>query len=261
VSALAFGRLIMPSTLVPSTRLNLATRIITLAILAAGLAGCQGVTGIQPAAQVRVIDTSPDAPALDIYQNSPPQTAPSGLYNIGFGTISSYVPIVPGPYTHAAYTAGTQQQLAAIRATLAPGGQYTLLAGNIAASLQMAVLKDQSFPAPAGQTALRFLGQATRSGPVDPYLLPPGFSLGRTAPIAASVSFGSNTGYIDAPAGTYSIVAYPAGTNPSAALPSYTGIQAAYPATSARTILLIDRQPATTPSLQTITANDFDPAS
>jgi hypothetical protein len=244
----------------PLTRLHLANRITALAVLAAGLAGCQGVTGIQPAAQVRVIDASPDAPALDIYQNSPSQTAPSGLYNIAFGTVSSYIPVAAGAYTHAAYSAGTQQQLAATRGTFAPGSQYTLLAGNIAANLQMAVLKDQSFPAPAGQTALRFLGQATRSGALDLYLLPAGFSLTGAAPIAAGVSFGSNTGYINAPAGTYSIVAYPAGAAPSATPPAYTGSQVAYPATSVHTILLIDQQPATTPALQTITAADYDPA-
>ncbi len=250
----------------PLTRLHLATRSTALAFLAAGLAGCQGVTGIQPVAQVRVIAASPDAPALDIYQNSQSQSAPAGLYNLGFGTISSYIPIVSGTYAHTAYTAGTQQQLAAIRGAFAPGNQYTVLAGNIAANLQMAVLHDQSFPAPPGQTALRFLGQATRSGPVDLYLLPPGFSLSGVSPIAAGVTFGSNTGYINAPAGTYSIVAYPAGAAPGATPPVFTGSQVAYPATSVRTILLIDQQrldlqpEATHSGLQIITANDYDPA-
>lgn len=250
----------------PSTRFHLATRITALAILIAGLSGCQGVTGIQPVAQVRVIAASPDAPPLDIYQNSPSQAGQAGLYNIGFGTITSYVPVTSGTYAPVAYTAGTLQQLAQVRGAFVAGGQYTILAANIAANLQMAVLRDQSFPAPAGQTALRFLGQATRSGPVDLYLLPPGSSLSGASPIAANVIFGSNTGYINAAAGTYSIVAYPAGVAPSAAPPTFTGTQLAYPATSVRTILLIDQQrldaqpEATHPGLQLITANDYDPA-
>jgi Domain of unknown function (DUF4397) len=231
---------------------SLTARLAALAICAAVLAGCQGVTGIQPVAQVRVIDASPDAPAIDVYQNSQ-----GNLYNVGFGTVSSYIPIAPGTYSHTAFTAGTQQQLAQIRATLGSGSQYTLLTGNIAANLQMAMLKDQAFPAPNGQVALRFLGQATRSGPVDIYLLPAGFSLSGAAPIATGVNFGTNTGYINAPSGTYSIVAFPTGIAPSAATPSYTGIQTAYPATSVRTILLLDQQPA---GLQVISAPDFDPA-
>jgi hypothetical protein len=239
----------------PFAALHLATRaarLAALALCAVVLAGCQGVTGIQPAAQVRVIDASPDAPALDVYQNSQ-----ASLYNVGFGTVSSYIPLAPGAYSHAAFTAGTQQQLAQVRGTLGPGSQYTLLTGNVVANLQMALLKDQSFPAPAGQVALRFLGQATRSGPVDIYLLPAGFSLSGAAPIATGVNFGTNTGYIDAPSGTYSIVAFPAGIAPSTAPPAYTGSQTTYPATSVRTILLLDQPPS---GLQIISAPDFDPA-
>jgi hypothetical protein len=233
-------------------------RLAALAVLAAGLAGCQSIAGIQPLSQVRVIDVSPDAPALDIYQNSP-QSSPASLYNIGFGTVSSYIPVAAGAYSNAAYTAGTQQQLATVRGNFLTGSQYTLLAGNIAANLQMTVLKDQSFPAPTGQVALRFLYQATRAGTVDIYLVPPGFALGRVSPIDTGLSFGSNTGYINAPSGTYSIVVLPAGTVPtSATSPVYTGSQISYPGGSARTILLIDQQPASTPGLQVITADDYD---
>ena len=233
-------------------------RLAALAVLAAGLAGCQSIAGIQPLSQVRVIDVSPDAPALDIYQNSP-QSSPASLYNIGFGTVSSYIPVAAGAYSNAAYTAGTQQQLATVHGIFLTGSQYTLLAGNIAANLQMTVLKDQSFPAPTGQVALRFLDQATRAGTVDIYLVPPGSALGRVSPIDTGLSFGSNTGYINAPSGTYSIVVLPAGTVPtSATSPVYTGSQMSYPGGSARTILLIDQQPVSTPGLQVITADDYD---
>jgi hypothetical protein len=253
---------------------NLAIRtgsLAALALLAAALSGCQGISGIQSFTQVRVIDASPDAPALDIHQNSS-----VGLYNIGFGTVSSYMPVAPGPYTHSAYTAGTQQRLAAVRGTFSTGNQYTVLAGNIAASLQMSVLKDQSTPAPSGQVALRFLDQTTRAGAVDVYLLPAGSSFAGLLPLATAATFGSNTGYINAPSGTYSIVAFPAGTIPlTPATPAFTGAQANYPAGSARTIILIDQppaqqaaqpstaqQPSTAPTLQLITAYDYDtPAS
>jgi hypothetical protein len=239
-------------------RLHPAYRLAALAFLAAGLAGCQGIAGTQPAAQVRVIDASPDTPALDIYQNAPSPTNPAALYNIGFGTVSSYIPTTPGTHTHGAFVANTQQQLAQVRGSFAAGGQYTVLTGNIAANLQMAVLRDQPFPAPSGQVALRFLGQAPHSGPVDLYLLPAGAPLGSAPPIAAGVNFGTNTGYIDAPSGTYSILAYPAGAAPGLTPPAFTGSQVAYPATSVRTILLLDQPPA---GLQTIIANDYDAAS
>jgi hypothetical protein len=250
--------------------LHLATRarrLATLAALATVLTGCQSITGNQPFTQVRVIDASPDAPNLDIYQNSA-----AGLYNIGFGTVSSYIPMAPGATVHAAYMAGTQQELAQVRGSFFAGAQYTVLAGNVAANLQMSVLKDQSTPAPAGQVALRFLGQATRSGAVDLYLVPSGSSLAGIAPIATGLGFGGNTGYIDAPSGTYAIVALAAGATPNAAAPLFIGSQFSYPGGSARTLVLIDErtdpqavdptdsQPAATPALQVITADDFDPS-
>jgi hypothetical protein len=251
-------------------RLHLATRarrLTALAILATALSGCQSITGNQPFTQVRVIDASPDAPNLDIYQN-----ASVGLYNIGFGTVSSYIAIAPGASVHAAFTAGTQQQLAQVRGTFATGTQYTVLTGNVAANLQMTVLRDQSTPTPSGQVALRFLGQATRIGAVDLYLVPSGSSLTGIAPIATGIGFGGNTGYIDAPSGTYSIVAFPSGSSPNVSAPVFTGSQAFYPGGSARTIVLIDQrsdqpaadqatqQPAAAPALQIITADDFDPS-
>jgi hypothetical protein len=241
-----------------------AARLAALAVIVAGLAGCQSIAGIQPVSQVRVIDASPDAPALDIHQNSA-----AALYNIGFGTVTSYIPVAAGAYTHAAYTAGTQQQLAAVRGVFAAGGQYTVLTGNVAASMQMTVLKDQAFPAPAGQVALRFLNQSTRPGAVDIYLLSPDSALTGISPIVSAAGFGRNTGYINAPSGTYSIVAYLAGTNPaSAALPAYTGSQVSYPGGSAHTIILIDKRPDqrpdqqsdSEPSLQVISAEDYDSA-
>jgi hypothetical protein len=169
--------------------------------------------------------------------------------------------------------ANTQQQLAQVRGTFSVGSDYTVLAGNVAANLQMTVLRDQSTPAPSGQVALRFLGQATNAGAVDLYLVPSGSSLAGIAPIAAGIGFGGNTGYINAPSGVYSIVAFAAGAVPSAATPLYTGSQASYPAGSARTIVLIDQrpdlqsmesqaqQPPAVPAIQIVTADDFDPAS
>jgi hypothetical protein len=236
-----------------------AARLTVLALFTVALAGCQGITGIQPVSQVRVIDVSPDAPALDIHQNSS-----ATLYNVGFGTVSSYISVPAGAYTHSAYTAGTEQQVASVRGSLSAGGQYTILTGNVAANLQMTVLKDQSTPAPPGQVALRIVDEATRVGALDIYLLPPGAAPISVAPFITDATFGINTGYINAPSGTYSIVAYPTGTVPTNSVtPAYTGSQVTYPATSARTIILIDQpqiQPTGKSTLQVISAADYDSA-
>jgi len=230
-------------------------RVAGLAGLLAALPGCQNMAGSVPVSQVRIIDASPDAPGLDIYQGG------SALaYNLGFGTVTSYVAIAPGASTISAVTAGSRQQFSTARGSFAAAAQYTVLIGNVAANLGQTVLVDQSGPAPAGQISLRILDQATRfSAGVDVYLVPSGATLAMVSPILTNVNFGSNSGYVNLPAGTYSILLLPAGTVPSATtIPIYTGAKVAYAAGSARTVILLDQQVVSEPGFQIITADDYD---
>ena len=230
-----------------------ASRFGALASIVAALSGCQGIVISPTMSQVRIINASPDAPGLDIYQNSTPIA-----YNLGFGTITSYVPIDPGTYTTTATVAGTKQALSSSKTTFVTASQYTVLIGNVAASLQQLTLKDQSQPAPSGQIALRFIDQATRIAAVDIYLIPAGSKLTDVTPLYTNLSFGINTGYLNIPTGTYSLVMVPTGTIPtSTTVATYTGPQVTYTSGSASTIILIDQQLLTTPGLQVITAPDF----
>lgn len=230
-----------------------AGRFVAFASVAAALSGCQGIVNTPTMSQVRIINASPDAPGLDIYQNS---TAIA--YNLGFGTITSYVPIDPGIYTTTAMAAGTKQVLSSSKTTFVTASQYTVLIGNVAASLQQLTLKDQSQPAPSGQVALRFIDQATRIAAVDIYLIPSGSKLTDVTPLYTDLSFGINTGYLNIPVGTYSLVMVPTGTIPnSTTVATYTGPQVTYSSGSASTIILIDQQLLTSPGLQVITAPDY----
>jgi Domain of unknown function (DUF4397) len=230
-----------------------AVRSAAFASIAMALSGCQGIVNSPTMSQVRIINASPDAPGLDIYQNS---TAIA--YNLGFGTITSYVPIDPGTYTTTATVAGTKQALSSSKTTFLTASQYTVLIGNVAASLQQLTLKDQSQPAPSGQIALRFIDQATRIAAVDIYLIPSGSKLTDVTPLYTNLSFGVNTGYLNIPTGAYSLIMVPTGTIPtSTTVATYTGPQVTYTSGSASTIILIDQQLLTTPGLQVITAPDF----
>lgn len=245
----------------PSHSVKRALRLAGLAVLLAGLPGCQTLTGSSSSSQVRILDASPDAPALDIYQGGSAMA-----YNLGFGTVSSYVAIAPGVSNISANTAGTRQILTGAPASYAASAQYTVLIGNVAANLQETVLTDQSLPAPAGEIAMRFLDQATRyAGGVDVYLVPSGAELATAAPILTNVLFGSNSGYLSVPAGTYSIVLLPTGTTPveatgtaPATKPFYSGTATTYGTGAARTILLLDNQVLSNPGFQVVIAHDYD---
>lgn len=218
------------------------------------LSGCQAVVSNAPVAQVRIIDASPDAPGLDIYEGS---TAMA--YNLGFGTLTSYIQITPGNYTITANQAGSKQALTSSKATLLASNQYTVLIGNDEASLEQVVLTDQSQPAPAGQISLRFLDQATRVGAVDVYMIPAGQKLTAVSPAVTNIAFDTNTGYLNVPAGTYTMVVVPTGTVPtSSTVAIYTGSQVSYSTGAARTFVLIDQQLISTPGMQLITAEDYN---
>ena len=228
--------------------------ILPLAAMAFSLSGCQGIVSTPTLSQIRIIDASPDAPGLDFYEGT------SALaYNLGFGTITSYVPINPSTYTFSAKSAGTTTVLASAKATLAPSGQYTILIGDSSASLQELILADQNQAAPSGQISVRFIDQATRVSAVDVYLVPAGQKLTNVTPVVSGLSLSVNTGYLNIPTGAYTLVMVPTGTIPtSTTIATYSGAQITYNSGSARTFVLIDQQLVTTPGLQVITADDYD---
>ena len=217
------------------------------------LSGCQAVVNSPAGSQLRVIAASPDAPGLDIYEGSS-----IVAYNLGFGTVTSYISTNPGTFTISADTAGSKQALATAKGTFAASNQYTVLIGNAAANLQALVLQDQSQAAPSGQISLRFIDQATRVGAVDIYLVPQGQKFTAVTPLTTNVSFPMNTGYLNVPTGTYTLVIVPTGTIPtSSTVATYTGAQVTYSGGSVTTIVLIDQQLVTTPGLQVISAPDY----
>jgi Domain of unknown function (DUF4397) len=229
-------------------------RLLGAAAIVATLTGCGSISANPSISQVRVVAASPDTPGVDIYQGS------EGLaYNLRFGTITSYVPVTPGTYAISAATAGTRQTLSLAKPTFAGANQYTVLIGNTLNSLQQLTLRDQNHPAPPGEISLRFVDQATRSGPVDVYLVPAGHALITVNPTLTNVHFGDNTGYQTLPAGTYTLVMVPTGIVPtSGTIPTFTGPRLEYSPTSARTIILLDQPLPVTSSLQVITAIDYD---
>ncbi|WP_041596919.1 DUF4397 domain-containing protein [Granulicella tundricola] len=221
-----------------------------------GLPGCSAVTGNPVVSLIRIVDASSNSNGIDVYQGSG-----ALAYNLGLGTITTYVPVTPGTYNINVDAAGGKTQLATVLGSFGPNAQYTVVVGDNSTVLGETVLKDQSVPAPSGQVALRFIHQSSAGGAVDIYLIPNGSTISQVKPILTGVTFGTNTGYLNEPAGTYTLAAVPTGTVPSATTAtSYSGNAVVYGSGTAKTIVLINQPLLTTPGIQVVMADDFDPA-
>lgn len=228
-------------------------RAVTVLPFVMLLGGCQSVVSTGSGSQLRIIQASSDAPGLDFYVGS---TILAN--NIGFGSVSSYVPVNAGTYTISADTAGTTQALASVKQTFASGTQYTVLVGDDDANLQETVLQDQSQPAPSGQIALRFIDQNSVIGGLDVYLVPSGDTVTEVTALITALTDGNTPAYINVPTGTYKLVLVPTGTVlTTTTTATYTGAEVTYSAGSATTFVLVNQQLVSTPGVQVITATDY----
>ena len=226
-----------------------------LGVSALGLSGCQSITADGPdAAQVRFVDASTDAPALDLYLN-----ANGVAYNLSFGTVTSYVAAGPGEYHISANRANTGQALVNAKAALGATRQYTAVISNSVDNLQENVYPDAHAPAPAGTLAVRVLNAAASMGPVDVYLLPSGGSAAGSTPLARDLGYPGDGGYIDVPAnGSYSVEVVPAGVAPAAGNGGLlSGVSVKGSSEAVRTVVLGDA-PTGSKGLNGFVLEDFD---
>jgi hypothetical protein len=231
-------------------------RLAALAVSAVLLAGCQSMDmSSGNVAQLRVIAASPDSPQMDFYVGGN-----ALAYGVDFGSVSSYVPLAPGNLAISANTANSRQMLVMSNAGLAAGRQYTAVVTNVAASLQETIYADQTTPAPAGETAVRIINAGTRTGSVDVYFVSSTGRLTSTFRARAGVNFGSSTGYILVPTGTYALVVLPAGAVPTSSTQTLLrSPEEEYLSGAVRTVVLVDHASATTPGLDEVVADDYDP--
>jgi hypothetical protein len=99
-------------------------------------------------------------------------------------------------------------------------------------------------------------------GGVDVYLVLSSGKLSTTGLISnfTNMPFGSNSGYVNLPSGTYSIVVVPTGTVPTTTTTTLlTGPNATYAGGSVRTIVIMDAPNGTaSPAVSAYVAVDYD---
>ena len=227
-----------------------------LCVAALGMSGCQSITADSAeSAQVRFVDMSVDAPALDLYLNGN-----GAAYNLSFGTVTSYVAVSPGEYHINANRGATSQALVNTRAALGGTRQYTAVVSSALGSLQETVYPDANAPAPTGMEAVRVLQAAESAGPVDVYLVPSTGSGTASSLLVRDLSYTGSGPYVDVPAATsYTVAVVPAGATLAAANGGMlNGVSVNGASGAVRTIVLGETQQRGGKGLYGLVLNDFD---
>ena len=225
------------------------------------LSGCQSLNisaSTSEAAQIRFVDTSIDAPGLDLYLNGT-----GAAFNLSFSTSTSYVPLAPGSYDIAAQRSKSGQALAITHAALAAGRNYTALVTHPLSGLAQVLYEDQSVAAAPGTVALRVLDEAALPIAVDIYVSSvhstpsgAGHSL-----IVAGLRAGGNSGYISLPAATNLLVTVvPAGSMPTASTSPLGSTTVLASSGAVRTVVLADSQQKPGKAVYAFALTDLDPS-
>lgn len=189
-------------------RLSRRFTAATLVLASVALAGCSDdddnpAQPMQPgSADVRVLHLSPDAPAVDVFVD---QTTPAAVSGLAFLEGTDYISLDPGSYridVSASGSAPSQSVLTVPNLDLQDAASYTAVAyGNLASISALALLDDDSNLS-TGSIRVRAIHTAVGVGQVDIWNIP---ASGSPSVLYADVDFGVAGGYLDLPAGTYTI--------------------------------------------------------
>ena len=220
------------------------------------LSGCQTVSGSTSASQLRIIDASYNAPAINVYFGG---TELAG--NLGQGSITGYATLKPSNNVQIKVTAtSSTKSLGTANTSLRAGTSQSVLISDINAVYQVTVLEDQATPAPSGHSEFRLLNQAPSTGAVDVYFLSgTSATVYATAkPVITALAVGATSGYVTIPSSTLYMVIAPTGTTLSTTDTTiYTSAAFDLVGGEVRTVLIVDPILVTEP-VQVYIANDVD---
>jgi hypothetical protein len=219
----------------------------TMAVAGVPLLGCQSVQSSMPSqTQVRVIDASYNAPAVDVDVATTPIAT-----NIGAATFTNYAFLPPQNSTAYVFPVGTTKATVTVAGDFLVSEQHSVFITDVGTGYTATILTDQPTAAPTGYFSIRFLQQALVAGAVDIYLVPNGGALADAKPLFSDVAPQAVEGYANVIAGSYTIVITPTGviTTP------YTSTAIQFSAGQVRTALIMDAQLTKNPPV-TVTIGD-----
>lgn len=168
-------------------------------------------TGIP--ADLRVVHASADAPPVDVVANDNFSTPL--VSDLAFPQATGFVSVPAATYNVKVAAAGTTTDVIDADLTLQPAVRYSVLAVGALADIEPLVATDDARRI-ATAAKLRVIHGAPTAASVDIYVTAPGATITTLNPTLAGVPFKANTGFLQLPAGSYSVTVTPTGTKTAA---------------------------------------------
>ncbi len=192
-------------------RLHAALASIGLAVAAAAIGAA---VAAPPAAAatvgyVRLAHLSPDTPPVDVYLGAVSGGAPKKFPAVGYGTVSSYLPLDVGTYSVAMRNVNAAESTPPVLSTtvtVTAGGAYTVAGVGRFADLGLRVITDDlALPSP-GKAKVRVVNASVRAPQLDVSVATTG------ATIATGAAFATTTEYREVNPGRWPLKLQPSGT-------------------------------------------------
>lgn len=164
-------------------------------------------------ADLRVVHASADAPPVDVVANDNFSTPL--VSNLAFPQATGFVSVPAATYNVKVAAAGTTTDVIDADLTLQPAVRYSVLAVGALADIEPLVATDDARRI-ATAAKLRVIHGAPTAASVDIYVTAPGATITTLNPTLAGVPFKANTGFLQLPAGSYSVTVTPTGTKTAA---------------------------------------------
>ncbi|MEW2382011.1 DUF4397 domain-containing protein [Micromonospora sp. NPDC047707] len=162
-----------------------------LLLAAGGVAVVAGPAQAAPVGYVRLAHLSPDTPAVDVYLAASGQEKPQVFPGVGYGVVSTYLPLPAGRYAVAMREAGAPADEPPVLTTevaVSGGAAYTVAGVGRHADLGLRVLDDDLSAPEPGYAKVRVVQASVRAPVLD-------VAAADGPPIATGVRFATTTDY------------------------------------------------------------------
>ncbi len=151
--------------------------------------------------QIRVMNASPDAGALNFTVNS--QAIGS---NVSYTSVSDYKAVGTGSQSIEIQPPSSSTVTLTQSLNLESGSKTTVLAANFVASLTAVAFIDDATAPASGQVKLRLIHAAPSLGTSDIFVVAPNTDLNTATPAVPAQAFQNGSGYLNLAAGTYEVI-------------------------------------------------------